>query len=517
MIKLITSLLFLLCFCVSNMQAQLLFQKRYQTGSAYATVINSIAKQSDSTFITAGSLIDSMSNQYAHIMFIDSAGDVQWEKDYLGMGDKIIRNIDGSFTIGGPGFGSINYSRIDESGNLIAANEFNIPYYTALQSLLATKDSGNLLIGSIRANGGLNAYGYAIKLDNMGQVQWMRKYSSNVGSTVMNDAIENADGSFYLFGTTTDFDTINFYADIILLHTDSIGRVMDTKMIQTPDVDDVAFRFFKNGKNGFLFALASGAFNPPFFGTEKILMETDSNFNQLWGFKYHTTSGPGIELFSCAELTSDKGIIFSDGSGFIKVDSIGNLEWKKNVYSIYSQGYHAIQEVMNGYIAVGNTSSTIIKGFAVKIEISGEAGCNQNTNGLLIIDTTFLAFQPTSFNDSLITFPLTPITLVNPFNSTIYTDCYGTVSINELTNTNVDDYTIYPNPFNNEIQIKLKKGSAFSATNISLINNLGEIIQTDVSQSEETAMISVNNLSAGIYFLKILRNGKAFYKKLIKI
>lgn len=520
MIKLITTLLFLLCFCVSNMQAQLLFQKRYQTGP-YATTINSIAKQSDSTFITTGIAVDSNQNSFNHIMSIDTSGNIMWEKDYpqYGQGNKnkIVRNTDGTFTIGDAGFGSISYSRIDENGNLIAANKLEIPYYTGIQSLVATNDSGNLLLGSIRANGGLNAYGYTIKLDNMGQVQWMRKYSSNVGTTGINDAIENADGSFYLFGTTSDFDTINFYADIILLHTDSSGRTIDVKMIQIPDVDDVAFKFFKTDKNGFLFALTSGAFNPPFFGTEKILMETDSNFNQLWGFKYHTTSGPGIDVFSFVNPTSDNGIIFSSGSGFIKVDSTGNLEWKKNVYSIYSQTYHAIQEVKNGYIAVGNTSSSTINGFIVKIDNHGEAGCYQNTNGLLIIDSTFLTFQPTTFYDSLITFPITPLTWVNPFYSTIYTDCYGTVSVKELTNTNDDDYTIYPNPFNNEIQIKLKNGNIFYDAVITLINNLGEVIPVNVYISTEAFMVRPNNLPAGIYFLKIVRNGKAFYKKLIKI
>jgi hypothetical protein len=101
-----------------------------------------------------------------------------------------------------------------------------------------------------------------------------------------------------------------------------------------------------------------------------------------------------------------------------------------------------------------------------------------------------------------------------------------TVAVTGLVCTSIDEkvnknnFSIYPNPANDVLNIELSNSfdSAqlpLSNTTISIINAIGEIVLTEKATSSNTTL-NTSNLTNGIYFIKVeSKNGSAI-KKFIK-
>lgn len=74
-----------------------------------------------------------------------------------------------------------------------------------------------------------------------------------------------------------------------------------------------------------------------------------------------------------------------------------------------------------------------------------------------------------------------------------------------------DEFTIYPNPFNNSIRIEGLTANA----NIQLYSSIGKLVHESVLNLTEKT-VSFENLTKGFYLLKIEIEGKVFTKNLIK-
>jgi hypothetical protein len=83
-------------------------------------------------------------------------------------------------------------------------------------------------------------------------------------------------------------------------------------------------------------------------------------------------------------------------------------------------------------------------------------------------------------------------------------------------------YIIFPNPFNNTIEIRVEsKGRLESSYNVQIINQYGQIVDEKIVECNETKsefIIHLNNigvLSNGLYVINIMSKGRVLYKKLI--
>ncbi|TXB66872.1 T9SS type A sorting domain-containing protein [Vicingus serpentipes] len=76
--------------------------------------------------------------------------------------------------------------------------------------------------------------------------------------------------------------------------------------------------------------------------------------------------------------------------------------------------------------------------------------------------------------------------------------CNTTVSIAEV-NGNTLDASIYPNPFNDEINVSIKE---VNGTTISVINSLGKVVLTEQANSYITN-INLSHLAKGVYIVKV--------------
>ncbi|KPH11869.1 alkaline phosphatase family protein [Chryseobacterium sp. ERMR1:04] len=92
----------------------------------------------------------------------------------------------------------------------------------------------------------------------------------------------------------------------------------------------------------------------------------------------------------------------------------------------------------------------------------------------------------------------------------------GTLSTKEL-ETSTNDFTIYPNPANQEINVKFKSDER--EVKVDIIDAKGSIVSTQKINSSKgyyDEKININNLSTGFYFIKITGNKKSLSKTFIK-
>ena len=76
--------------------------------------------------------------------------------------------------------------------------------------------------------------------------------------------------------------------------------------------------------------------------------------------------------------------------------------------------------------------------------------------------------------------------------------------------------TAYPNPFSNEITISTKSAVDITGRVIKLYSATGKLCTTQILQSQKT-ILHLNNLSSGIYFLRIEGDQNSFVYKLVKL
>ena len=86
------------------------------------------------------------------------------------------------------------------------------------------------------------------------------------------------------------------------------------------------------------------------------------------------------------------------------------------------------------------------------------------------------------------------------------------VGINEIAN-NILDVSVYPNPFDNELNIILTDN--IENTTISIINTVGKIVLTTQAKSY-TNMVDLSNLPIGMYFVRVSSQEGLYTQKIIK-
>ncbi len=78
------------------------------------------------------------------------------------------------------------------------------------------------------------------------------------------------------------------------------------------------------------------------------------------------------------------------------------------------------------------------------------------------------------------------------------------------------DFSVYPNPFENQINIQIQGGQYENAV-IELFNSLGQSIFVKSYRNEERINVSTQNLSTGQYFLQINIDNKITTKRVLKM
>jgi Secretion system C-terminal sorting domain len=89
-------------------------------------------------------------------------------------------------------------------------------------------------------------------------------------------------------------------------------------------------------------------------------------------------------------------------------------------------------------------------------------------------------------------------------------DNIGAVTLNNRSKVSGNDYTVYPNPASDVVNIKWISGYAGKAANISIINQLGQVVtsQRIGAVTTDSESVDISDLSNGMYMMSVQTEDK---------
>ncbi|UCG31058.1 MAG: hypothetical protein JSV53_04060 [candidate division WOR-3 bacterium] len=232
-----------------------------------------------------------------------------------------------------------------------------------------TADGGYVFIGAQRDTFTVNLI-YLIKTDKHGDHIWLKTYEG-VGYSVE----QTFDGGYVVTGYTWYG---SYGTDVWLLKTDSLGDTLWTKTYGGSDPDE-GCAIEQTHDGGYIIAGHTSSFGAGQY--DVYLIKTDSIGETLWTKTY---GGDQSDYAYSVQQTTDGGYIicgythsFGPWTDFylIKTDSLGDTLWTRTYGgSNEDRAYCARQTSDGGYIVVGQTYSSSITGYDIRVVKTDSVG-----------------------------------------------------------------------------------------------------------------------------------------------
>lgn len=423
-----------------------------------------IEQTPDKGYIIAGS-----SGNDIWLLKTDSLGDTLWTKIYGGyqyeQSGSVQQTGDGGYIITG-GTNSFGLSidlwllRTDSLGDTLWTKTYGDSGYDYGHALQITDDGHYIITGWKELN---NKDVWLLKIDTLGDTLWTKCYGDSLQDEGW-DVKQTTDGGYVITGYTFSDAT---YSDLWLLKTDSFGDTLWTKRYGGPSSDD-GCSVQETSDGGYIITGRTSSFGAGM--TDVWLLKTDSLGDTLWTKTY---GGSDHDRGHCVRIMPDSGyIIFGDtksyGAGnydvwLIRTDINGEMLWQWTYGGTESDyGWRCGLTSNQGFILLGGTYSF-----------------GAGAQDLLLIR---LDSEP--------------------------------VGIAEYSSGPVDKkhIEVYPNPFRNNLNIRLHSSMDDSQSSVAIYNVIGQKVKDlrntrDGSLSNELSWDGRDDLGNpvpnGVYFLNV--------------
>ena len=504
--KIFLILLFSISFLL---KAQIIFEKTYGgTGGEVGSFFEPIA---DGGFIiTGGTNSFGAGWEDVYLIKTDSLGNIVWMKTYGGTGydyGKCVRQTtDGGFIITGASVNSFNTDTLgdvyliktDSLGNSQWSKIIGGIYLDYGSSVIQSTDGGFIIAGRTE-----RIYGdddvYLIKTDINGDTLWTKTFGGSFNEWA-NEVIQTTDGGYAITGWTN--------GPIYLIKTDANGNELWSSTFGGTN-GEMGNSISQTVDGGFIITGRTRSFGS---NTDRIyLVKTDTIGKLLWSKVYGSVKGFDY-VGEYVEQTTDGGYVIVGDRGeakkssdiyLIKTDTIGNLQWSKNLCSNPNVGGgKCVREISDGsYIISGGISANNMSDanvYLIKTDSNGN-GCEQiNVNLTVLTPPTIVAHPiPQIFSNGIISNPNTQINTGGSQN----TICFGLMGVIDIIKSNF--INIYPNSSPNGIfSIEFSDNKK---REITVYNLLGEKI-VQMQCREMKTKITLNS-GSGIYFISVKDEG----------
>lgn len=478
-------ILFLILLANSSF-GQINFFKLYsEPGDDYG---EGIVQLEDSSYVITGSSSSFFgAGSEAFLLKIDSVGNYLWSNNYGGpetdVGRRVLYKENVGFYIAGytNSFGNGGYDfylvKTDEAGNFEWEKSYGDFGWERVYDAVLTADTGVLMVGETNSTMNNNKDMYLVRTDQNGDTLWTKQIG-----TAFDDKLTSIhaldDSTYYVAGSMYSSDSLVIKGCVMKIHEN--GTVYWTKYY---------------GYKGNTFINDIHVVNAEIVGvgyTDKyhpsklyeFYFRLDLNGNIVLE-NYSGSSGERIALAIVPFETPDKYYIsysladmwsFPDGFNDIAIARFDDsLYWEQTVATIAHYEPDFLNQLIptsdGGAIGIGGTNSS---------ELGYHHVC---------------------------------VVKIGP-NDT-YPYCLAPHEIDQL--VNVDEtiealgIDIFPNPAKDFLTIRSDSGSELE---IEMINSFGQIMLTETITAA-TSSIDVSELSNGIYFVKVLVDGKVGVQKVV--
>jgi hypothetical protein len=382
-----------------------------------------IQQTSDGGYIVAGTT-ESFEHESGDVWIIklDSAGDIEWQKNYGRTYSELAYSIqqtnDGGYVVAGafPTFGwGIWVLKIDPEGEVEWQEYFKGEQYDygVAYSIQQTSDGGYIVAGEYRYEEFADTDVWILKLASDGTKEWDKTYGGRNWDHAYSIR-QTIDGGFVVAGQK-DSTRYGAGAGLWILKLDPFGDI-EWQRTYDGEGQDNARSILQISDGGYIVAGETTSFGA---GTEDIWM---LKLDEGGGIEWQRTFG-GKERDSARSIqqTDDGGYIVagitkSFGLGnediwILKFDSKGKIEWQKT-FGGYGreEASSVVQTYDGGYVVAGLTSSygagevdfLILKLFpngeiGLPCEFEKESKAKTQKTDINPVDTTVIPYT-TNFN-----------------------------------------------------------------------------------------------------------------------
>ncbi len=311
-----------------------MWDRSYGTGNSWACAM---VETSDGGYAIAGT-----DNYDFRLVKIDAFGDMEWDITFGGLGgdwvSSLVATADGGYAIagytyasGGAGLTDFWLVKTDSLGNIQWDRKYGSQLYDMAYSLIATSDGGYAIAGT--TNGGWGAFlgdVWLVKTDASGNMQWNKTYGKTWGSDTPYSLVATSDGGYAIAGTTN--------GDFCLVKTDALGNMQWNKTYGGVG-DDWPCSVIATSDGGYAIAGTTNVINNT--SGDFWLIKTDTLGDAQWNQTYRGTEAASATSliathdggYAIAGYTSSIGVgpgfYWGGDVWFVKTDADGNMEWNQ--------------------------------------------------------------------------------------------------------------------------------------------------------------------------------------------
>jgi hypothetical protein len=498
--KIVLFLLTLVSF-YSNAQPSINWQKCLGGGSNDEG--RSIKQTTDGGYILTGYTQsnngDASGNQGgsdAWVVKLNSFGVIEWQKCLGGslsdQFESVQQTTDGGYILTGYTYsndGDVSGNHGGSDARVVKLNSLGVIQWQKclggslsdqFETIQQTSDGGYILTGLTLSNDGDvsgnhgSADAWVVKINSLGVIEWQKCLGGSLndgGRSIQ----QSTDGGYILNGYTqsNDGDVLGNHGNIdaLVVKLTSLGVIQWQKCLGGSLYDN-GYSIQQTIDGGYILTGYTNSNNGDVFGNH--------GGNDVWVVKLTSLSviqwqkclgGNSDDYAYSIQQTTDGGYILTgvtfsndgDVSGnhgsadtwVVKLNSLGVIEWQKCLGGSLNDGGRSIQQTTDGgYILNGKTNS-------INGDISGNHG---NGDSWVVKLSSNLGIEQQSYNKL---------------------------------------FSLYPNPVVNILKLKLETN--FENQSYSICNVDGKIIKQGVINNKITD-INVENLSKGVYFIKLANN-----------
>ncbi len=444
-----------------------------------------IVQLEDSTYVITGSSSSWTESSQAFLLHLDTAGNYISSQHYGGAeseeGKRVLYNHDLGYYIAGfsnsfsGGDFDAYLTRVDLQGNQLWQKTYGTDNWERINDAVFAKDSSIIMVGESKSVNGQGSDIFMIRTDRNGEVIWSKTFGS-IGDDVANSIIRVQDSLLFVAGNyfVADSNLTKGFVMRINLLGDSIWMRIAGNKHGNYNINDLAHREDRIFTVGTSYSTESNQdeyagsydFNGGLMFQNTISDSPGESDNTLYDQALYVLTGDKVAI---ANRTINSGTFQDDYDVTIGYYDSNYQYWMGQATTIMNEKLDKANDMITtsdgGYICVGfNTSLG-------NSQFTENGGCN----------IFVMKVKPTG---------------------SFYPNTQNIFTYNQLVGIQEEEsiikFSVYPNPFQNNISIHLNESTSYEATIIDLLGNVIEKIEI-----KNDSFLDLNHLKDGTYFIQI--------------
>ncbi|MDQ3111025.1 MAG: T9SS type A sorting domain-containing protein [Bacteroidota bacterium] len=479
----------------------------------------SVSRKTSSGYITLGQSGNGGGNH--EVILWNANYQAVWTQNFataaVSIWHDVIETNDGNFIAFGANQnhnGSCNIAiKISPAGAVLWQKEY---YLTSsfLTAFCISKAAGNDP-GFVFGGGACAASNFLVRCDANGNIVWQHQYYFNPSTGVQAVFTINAENDSYYLGGYVGSTPSNSL-DAYLMKIDSAGNWISSNVVNEPTLPQIPSRTIKLSTGNY--AMICGYNNNP--NGAQLIYYFNSATSCIGGAKFSHPLQYQTTFKDLAEVSGGKTIVtgtLNDAPAkylYMELDPYGSILWQKKSNGLTGPTFTGAN------IGIGRNANGTFTNFGAcysdgrsitVIDSTGAGYCNDVTSSIIssvpdvfttVASTPVISgpnIQMVAVTNASIQFTVSPSTLC------------GTVGIeNAMQESSL--LSIYPNPANDQVTV-LVDGKMVMNAQVVFWNVLGGQV---LALKMTSAAIDISGLTAGVYLMEVMVDGRRMVQRVIK-